>query len=217
MRSTDLSARARIREAALVRFAEDGFDVGLRAIASDAGVSPALIVHHFGSKDGLRAACDEHVSEVVTHLKLDSVGPGGPEQMLAQLAGGDEHAHLAAYAVASLAAGGPLARRLVDLMTRATLESLEAGVAQGTIRPSRDPGARARYLTEASLGHLLLAYRHAREAGPVDLATLFAQHAANVVGPVLELFTAGIFTDDGYLRAYEAATTPTAHDQGDES
>ena len=33
----------------------------VRAIAAEVGVSPALLLHHFGSKDGLRDACDDHV------------------------------------------------------------------------------------------------------------------------------------------------------------
>lgn len=35
----------------------------MRAIADAVGVSPALIVHHFGSKDGLRDAVDASVTE----------------------------------------------------------------------------------------------------------------------------------------------------------
>lgn len=30
-------------------------------MATATGISEALIFHHFGSKDGLRTACDEHV------------------------------------------------------------------------------------------------------------------------------------------------------------
>ncbi|RFZ34875.1 HTH-type transcriptional regulator BetI [Mycobacterium marinum] len=52
MCSADLTAKARIRNAAVARFARDGFQkVNLRAIATSAGVSEALIFHHFGSKD----------------------------------------------------------------------------------------------------------------------------------------------------------------------
>ena len=58
----DLTTRARIRDAAVDLFARDGFaHVTVRRIATEAGVSPALVIHHFGSKEGLRAACDAHV------------------------------------------------------------------------------------------------------------------------------------------------------------
>ena len=40
---SDLTAVARIRNAALLRFARDGFGVGLRPITADAGVTAGLI------------------------------------------------------------------------------------------------------------------------------------------------------------------------------
>lgn len=58
----DLTARARIRDAALAEFAERGFKgATLKAVADAAGVSVGLVQHHFGSKEGLREACDAHV------------------------------------------------------------------------------------------------------------------------------------------------------------
>ncbi|MBP8534567.1 TetR/AcrR family transcriptional regulator [Streptomyces sp. MK37H] len=59
---TDLTGRARLREAALELFAERGFEAtSTRAVAAAAGLSPALVTRHFGSKQGLRAAVDEYV------------------------------------------------------------------------------------------------------------------------------------------------------------
>ena len=67
----DLTARARIREAAFRRFAAHGVAAtSLRAIAEDAGTSAALVVHHFGSKDGLvRAVDDAAVAKFRTGLE----------------------------------------------------------------------------------------------------------------------------------------------------
>lgn len=216
MRSADdLHARARIRNAAVARFGQDGFRIGLRAIAADAGVSPALIVHHFGSKDGLREACDEYVMRVVMEAKLDTVGTAGPEHMLAQLAAVDEYAPAATYAVASLAAGGTLARRLIEQMTQMTVDFLRAGEAAGTIKPSRDSLGRARYLVHSSLGALLLAYRlRAEDEKPVDLQGVFADLSQEISGPALELYTDGLFTDARFLDAYLAVApnTPSEHE-----
>ena len=54
----DLTARARIRDAALLHFGEQGFDrATIREIARTAGVSSGLVRHHFGSKQALREAC----------------------------------------------------------------------------------------------------------------------------------------------------------------
>jgi AcrR family transcriptional regulator len=48
------TTRAAILAAARRRFADAGFDAAsMRAIAADAGVDPAVVVHFFGSKDGL--------------------------------------------------------------------------------------------------------------------------------------------------------------------
>lgn len=61
----DRTARARIRDEALRLFGNHGPDaVTLRDIAAAAGVSPALVVRHYGSKDGLREAVDDHVVRV---------------------------------------------------------------------------------------------------------------------------------------------------------
>lgn len=58
----DMTAEARIRAAALRLFAERGFGgTTVRAIAEAAEVSPALVIHHYGSKERLRAAVDEYV------------------------------------------------------------------------------------------------------------------------------------------------------------
>jgi AcrR family transcriptional regulator len=49
--------RQRLMEAALLAFAEKGFDgVGVRKIAQKAKANPAMIAYHFGSKEGLYEA-----------------------------------------------------------------------------------------------------------------------------------------------------------------
>jgi len=59
---TDASGRARILEAAFRLFATRGFEeVSGRAIAKEAGVSAALVIHHFGSVAELRRVIDRWV------------------------------------------------------------------------------------------------------------------------------------------------------------
>jgi AcrR family transcriptional regulator len=48
----------------------------MRSIAEAAGVSVGLVQHHFGTKDGLRQACDERVMALV-RAKVANAGPGG--------------------------------------------------------------------------------------------------------------------------------------------
>lgn len=65
VQDSDLSTRTKIREAALSLFGAEGFGVSIRAIADAAGCSPGLVIHHFGNKDGLRAAVDQSVMDAL--------------------------------------------------------------------------------------------------------------------------------------------------------
>lgn len=78
MRSADLTAAARIRDAAIEQFGEQGFGVGLRTIAEAAGVSAALVIHHFGSKEGLRKACDDYIAEEIRNSKSEALKSNDP-------------------------------------------------------------------------------------------------------------------------------------------
>lgn len=74
----ELTARARIRNAALELYSEHGEDrVSMRKVASEVGVTIGLIQHHFGTKDGLRRAVDELVVEQVV-AALGTVEHTGP-------------------------------------------------------------------------------------------------------------------------------------------
>ena len=78
---SDLTARASIRNAALRLFAERGADaVTVREIAAQAGISPALVLHHFGSKDGLRAEVDAFAAKA-----FDAILEGIPTDDLTEL------------------------------------------------------------------------------------------------------------------------------------
>jgi TetR/AcrR family transcriptional regulator, regulator of cefoperazone and chloramphenicol sensitivity len=76
-RFEDLTARARIRDAALRLFAERGIDgASIRDIAKAAGVSGGLVRHHFGSKEGLRDACDAYALDRLMRIKEQAVLDG---------------------------------------------------------------------------------------------------------------------------------------------
>ena len=61
---SDLTSRARIRNAGLHQFATSGFaGTPMRAIAAEAGVTIGLISHHFGSKEGLKEAVESWIVE----------------------------------------------------------------------------------------------------------------------------------------------------------
>ncbi|MGC5165918.1 TetR family transcriptional regulator [Luteimicrobium sp. DT211] len=201
----DLTARARIRDAAIARFAADGFRVGLRTIAADADVSPGLVMHHFGSKEGLRRACDEHVLAQIHEARAEALVSNDPSSSILRLAADGHYAWLATYLLRSLQAGGELARTFVADLVVETRDNLEAGVAAGSVQPSRDPDARAEMLTSMSLGYLLLAYSLEPEP-PTDLASWILGLNMRGTLPGLEIFTEGLFTDRRFLDAYLAQT-----------
>lgn len=199
----DLTTRARIREAAITRFARDGFGAPLRTIAADAGVSAALIVHLFGSKDGLRDACDEQVFERIRTVKRAViVEDAGPGSFLMQLAVIDSYAPLVSYVVRSLMSGGDHARAFVEHMVADAVAYVREGVAAGRIVPSRDEEARIRYLVGAALGPLLLEFSLNPPSDPVAGARQIRDYLGRITLPALELFTEGFLADRSMLDAY---------------
>jgi AcrR family transcriptional regulator len=213
MRSADLTATARIRDAAIEQFGQHGFDVGLRTIAQAAGVSAALVIHHFGSKDGLRKACDDFVAEEIRSSKSEAIRSNDPATWLAQMAEIESYAPLTAYLVRSLQAGGELATMLWHRMTEDAEEYMAEGVRAGTIKPSRDPHARAEFLTITSGGGLLL-YLQMHET-PTDLRAVLRDYARDMVLPALEIYTEGLMADrtmyDAFLAAEAAEKEGESH------
>lgn len=206
VRSEDLTARARIRDAAVARFGRDGFRAPVRAIAEDAGVSAGLVIHHFGSKDGLRAACDEHVLAVIREQKSAAITQASPAETIGLLATVREYAPLFAYIVRSLLDGGEVAAHFVDGLVEDADAYLAAGEEAGTIRPSVDPHGRARQVIATQMGLLVLAQLDAaagRGTAPTeDPGTAIEELTSRSMLAGLELYTHGLFTDTSYLDAY---------------
>ena len=140
----DLSTKARIREAAVDSFAREGFSVSVRTIAEHAGVSPGLVIHHFGSKARLREECDTHVRRFIVEIKTEAVSELSGTFMLQQMAEVEQYAPVLGYVVRSLQSGGALAANLFELMAEDVERFMATGEAAGTIAPSRNPAARAR-------------------------------------------------------------------------
>jgi TetR/AcrR family transcriptional regulator, regulator of cefoperazone and chloramphenicol sensitivity len=199
----DLTTRARIRDASIRRFGVDGFGVPVRALAAEAGVSPALVIHHFGSKEGLRAACDEHVLRMIREAETEAFTSATPVDLLGQLALLDEFAPLVGYLVQALLAGGDLAATLLARMTADAEQYLADAVAAGRMRPSRNPAARAAFLVDVGVGAVLSFVRRHPPADGDYRATLRAYAEANAL-PALELYTEGLLTDHSMLDTYLA-------------
>ncbi|MGO4617365.1 TetR family transcriptional regulator [Nocardia sp. 2YAB30] len=214
----DLTARARIRDTAIVIFGEEGFSVGVRAIAAAAGVSPALVNHHFGSKKSLRAECDAYVLEVVRKAKSEYIRDPTPAGLLTSLAEIEEFAPLIAYIARSYQAGGELAKSLFERSVADAEQYMAEGVAAGTIRPSRDPKARARYLATVGSGGLMLFLRLRQDAdGKIDYREALRAYADQMMLPTVELYTEGLLTDrmalDTMLAERERIASPDSPEE----
>jgi AcrR family transcriptional regulator len=208
VRSADMTATARIRDAAIEQWGQHGFNVGLRAIAEAAGVSAALVIHHFGSKEGLRKACDDYIAEEVRTAKSESLRSADPATWFAQMAEIESYAPMMRYLVRSMQSGTELAKTFWRRMLENAEEYLEEGVRAGTLKGSRDPKARAKYLGLTGGGGFLL-YLQMHD-NPTDMAAVLHDYSEEMVLPALEVYTKGLMTDstmyDAFVAQEEQAT-----------
>jgi AcrR family transcriptional regulator len=163
----DLTTRAVIRDEALRLFAEHGPEaVSLRRVAAEAGVSPGLVAHHFGSKAGLRQAVDAHVAALFDALfdtlftalhdaDWDSPTMAGSfaEMMLRQL---PPDSPVPAYLRQLLLSGDGTGRALFARWFNLTEQVLDRLTAAGVVRPAPDAPVQAAFLMINDLAALLL-------------------------------------------------------------
>jgi TetR/AcrR family transcriptional regulator, regulator of cefoperazone and chloramphenicol sensitivity len=166
----DLTGKARIREAALELFAANGVAAtSLRAIAQAAEVSPALVIHHFASKEGLCQAVDEAVVERIETALGEAPAEGSGDHLLAERG----------QMMVRLLRGQPV---LCDYLGRALSEDTEASAAlfhrllasasrdralveAGAIRGKSDPFWRAIHQMLLVVGPLMMRRRIEQELG----------------------------------------------------
>jgi AcrR family transcriptional regulator len=217
MRSeSDLTASARIRDAALERFGTDGYaGTSVRTIATAAGVSPALILHHFGSKDGLREACDEHVLAFFETM-LGRVGESQPTESMSQFEGfTDESMTMMRYLMRQASEDSPRANALVADIVELTKQSMAEQTAKGYVKLTDDPDMRAAVLVMLRLGPLLFSGAMQQATG-ADVVT--REGLRRMYRTTIEILESGIYTRKGVphegalLEQYDANTKREAHD-----
>ncbi len=176
----DRTARAIIRDEALRLFADRGPDaVTVREVAAAAGVSAALVIRHYGSRDGLVAAVDDHVVTTLERVlgeladpasgsPLDpAAAPGLVEAVFGRLSSGSA---LPRYLGRMLLDGGPAASSAFRRLHEAAQGALEALVAQGVASPGADPAVRAAFLLANDLAVIMLRDRIAEVIGDDPLS-----------------------------------------------
>jgi AcrR family transcriptional regulator len=200
----DRTARAVIRDEALRLFAQHGPDaVSVRQIAAAAGVSAALVVHHFGSKVGLREVVDQHVLEMFDDLLAEMTGQG-PEMYDPAAAGSlveavQQHlppdspmpGYLRRMLLSDSAAGGELFTKLFTL----SQNMLAALSAAGMATPGQDPAVRAAFLMANDLAVLLLRDRITEALG-VD--PLSREGMARWSAEMLAIYATGLLPPGGH-------------------
>jgi AcrR family transcriptional regulator len=207
--SSDATTRSRIRDAALELFGAHGYSgTSVRAIADLAGVSAALVMHHFGSKEALRAACDAHIVDEVMHRKAQLPADGDlANTMQRWLTDVDTHRSRLDYLARMITDGSDAGLRLfADLVDR-TEAMISAEVAAGRMRSSSDPRMTAVIVATHGLMPLVFESQLARVLGESGLSLALI---GRMTLPTLELYTHGLYQTTEVL---DAATTALASTQ----
>lgn len=172
-----LTARARIRAAALKKFAEVGYERStIRRIAECAGVSPGLVRHHFGSKADLRAACDGYVAEALHRLNSQLIDdPAAAAQMQRS------SRQFGQYVARSLVEGSQTIGAIFDEMVTMTEQWIARADEHREDPPAVDRRIRAALVTAMAVGIPLLHEHVARALG----ADMFSLEGDRLVGIAL--------------------------------
>lgn len=206
--SDDLTARARIREAAIRAFARDGFDAtSMRAIAKDAGVSAALIVHHFGDKSSLRAACDDYVLAAFLDDRHELIEAPTADRIRAALNDVERYGPYVDYLGRMLSDSSPAADRLFDEIIEVTRKVLDEQRAAGLLVEMSDPEMTTLLVAMMGLAPVMMRTQIGRVLGQDQLSPA---GMLRTTLPTLELLTHGIYSSTAFLDGARQAVASAA-------
>ncbi len=172
--------------------------VSVRDIAEAAGVSPSLVIHHYKSKDKLKAAVDERATATLFEVvgELADTGPGGAASasLAATFAASlDAQPLLPAYIRRMLVDGGPPGDALVATLFDASVAAVDTLQQAGVMRPSADGPARAAFLLVSDLAVIIL---REQISGLLGIDPLSAEGLARWTNAAMELYGPGLFTSE---------------------
>lgn len=176
-------------------FAERGYaGVTVRQIASAAGVSAALVIHHYGSKENLRAALEERVAAFFDSMLADLARvteEGGSTSVAELFADGlEREPGLAGYVRRLLADGGPAGVDLFGRLYEVTRTGMEALQRAGVVRRSDDEAVRNAFLLSNDLA-VLLFRPHLSQVTGID--PLSRDGLVRWSAEVVDVYSRGIF------------------------
>ncbi|MCW2608027.1 MAG: TetR family transcriptional regulator [Frankiales bacterium] len=149
--------RERVLQEAVRLFGEAGYaGTSVRAVAAAAGVSPANVMHHFGTKDALKEATDERVLGALSaSLKgaAQAVLEGGDPVEIGTLVGDPG---VRAYLRRVLLDGGPAGEALVADLVALVRAGLDQAAAGGHVRLGADLEYASVQVLALTVGPLLL-------------------------------------------------------------
>lgn len=192
--------RAGLIAAATELFTQRGFDgVGLREVATAAGVTPAMVSYYFGDKQGLYVAMIESafrrlIDRVAALARRESHEEADPllafvRMHIATLAEEPWAPQLILREV--LAGEGPLRERFIEEFARRMSETLltllEEGIEEGRLRPDLDP----RLAMLSLMGLCVFPYLSHPISGPVLGIELDDDFRDRLIEHTVKLFARG--------------------------
>ncbi len=169
------------------------------------------MLHHFGSKDGLRQACDRYVVEEFVGRK-DEMTRDATSAIARWLADVDRFHPLIDYLARMLSSGTTAADELFDALLTGTSRMLDEQIAAGIMREPEDRDILALYLTLHGLAPLVMRRQVTRGLG---LDQLSEEGIRRSTIPILDLYTHGLYSDDRMLVAAREALTRTSGPRSD--
>jgi len=161
----DLTAVARIRNAALEGFARDGVAAtSIRDVAKAAGVSPGLVQHHFRTKADLERAVNEYVVALATEAYegFEEASASASTEELVQTMGDRvtafvrEHPSALLYVIRSAAAGEEAGLNMFDAFLALIDSQVQRLAEEGALRPEVDRLWLGLHVVIFNLGAVLL-------------------------------------------------------------
>lgn len=152
-----LDTRAQLVEVATEAFARDGISAtSLRSIAKEAGVSPALVVHHFGSREKLIEECIIKALGLWVSEQQEFVDVSLSTALTKWQGAVDKHGVKLQFFRQVLLAGGAPANALFSRMVKETEMVIESQAAKGRMRKVENQKDFALILTLQELAPLML-------------------------------------------------------------